>query len=176
LSAAGGSTAKVSSAEDVPSRSPGKPLHRFDQFLRRQHAVTVSSLSKGKLKTRTVWSLFGFVEKICIICDAFIIDFIILHHILVTQKETTMDLQEIGSHLREARRRTGLTQAQLAASLGMSRATVSALEGGRCHEIGVRKLAGLLDLVGMQITVAPRRGRPTIDDLRAERRNEEERS
>lgn len=87
-----------------------------------------------------------------------------------------MDLKEIGCHLRVARRQTGLTQAQLAASLGMSRATVSALEGGRCDEIGVRKLAGLLDLVGLQITVAARRGRPTIDDLKAERRNEEERS
>lgn len=86
-----------------------------------------------------------------------------------------MELHEIGSQLREARRRGGLTQAQLASSLGMSRATVSALEGGRCNEIGVRKLAALLDLVGLQLTVAPRRGRPTIDDLRAERRHEEER-
>lgn len=87
-----------------------------------------------------------------------------------------MDLAQFGSHLREARRARGLTQEQLASSLGMSRATVSAIESGRCEEIGVRKLAALFDLVGLQLIVTPRRSRPTIDDLRAERRDEEERS
>ena len=87
-----------------------------------------------------------------------------------------MDLAQFGSHLREARRERGLTQEQLASSLGMSRATVSALESGRCEEIGVRKLTALFDLVGLQLIVTPRRSRPTIDDLRAERRDEEERS
>lgn len=87
-----------------------------------------------------------------------------------------MDLAQFGSHLREARRARGLTQEQLASSLGMSRATVSAIESGRCEEIGVCKLAALFDLVGLQLIVTPRRSRPTIDDLRAERRDEEERS
>jgi hypothetical protein len=52
----------------------------------------------------------------------------------------------------------------------MSRATISALEGGQCEEIGVAKLATLLDLVGLELTVTERRARPTIDDLRAQRR------
>jgi hypothetical protein len=52
----------------------------------------------------------------------------------------------------------------------MSRATISAIEGGRCEEIGFQKLAALLERVGLEITVAPRKSRPTIDDLRAERR------
>ena len=81
-----------------------------------------------------------------------------------------MQLPTIGPLLREARRQTGLSQAQLAASLGMSRATISAIESERCEEIGFVKLAALLDLVGLEITVAPRNRRPTIDDLRAERR------
>lgn len=81
-----------------------------------------------------------------------------------------MRLSDIGPLLKDARRRAGLSQQQLAEPLGMSRATISAIEGGRCQEIGFGKLAALLDAVGLELTVAPRRGRPTIDDLRAERR------
>lgn len=86
-----------------------------------------------------------------------------------------MDLSEIGSLFRTARRQHRRTQASLARELGMSRATLSALEGGRCDEIGVRKLTALLQLVGLDLFVAPRKGRPTLDDLRAERRREKER-
>jgi len=52
----------------------------------------------------------------------------------------------------------------------MSRATISAIEGGRCEEIGFAKLSALLDMVGLQVTVAARSSRPTLDELRMERR------
>lgn len=81
-----------------------------------------------------------------------------------------MRLPDIGPLLKAARRQARLSQQQLAEPLGMSRATVSAIEGGRCQEIGVNKLAALLEAVGLELTVAPRKGRPTIDDLRAQRR------
>lgn len=81
-----------------------------------------------------------------------------------------MNLNDIGPLLRTARRAAGLSQAQLAGPLGMSRATISALESQRCEEIGFRKLVALLESVGLEVTVAVRKGRPTIDDLRAERR------
>lgn len=81
-----------------------------------------------------------------------------------------MNLVEVGRLLRHARREAGLSQQQLAQPLGMSRATVSAIEGGRCEEIGFQKLLALLEVVGLTITVGPRKSRPTIDDLRAERR------
>lgn len=84
---------------------------------------------------------------------------------------TIASLADIGPLLKEARRKAGLSQAQLADPLGMSRATVSAIESGRCEEIGFSKLLALLERVGLEITVAPRKGRPTIDDLRAERRS-----
>ena len=82
-----------------------------------------------------------------------------------------MTLAEIGPLLKKARQDAGLSQAQLAKPVGMSRATISAIEGGRCAEIGYAKLAALLERVGMEIMVIPRKRRPTIDDLRAERRN-----
>lgn len=82
-----------------------------------------------------------------------------------------MQLSDIGSLLREARRKAKLSQEQLAQPLGMSRATISAIESGRCEEIGFTKLAALLDILGLEITVGPRKVRPTIDELRAERRS-----
>ena len=82
-----------------------------------------------------------------------------------------MQLADVGPLLRAARRNARLSQEQLAQPLGMSRATISAIESGRCEEIGFAKLTALLGMVGLQITVAPRRDRPTIDELRAERRS-----
>lgn len=81
-----------------------------------------------------------------------------------------MQLSELGPILKEARKKAKLSQEQLAAPLGMSRATISALESGRCEEIGFAKLAALLDIVGLELTIVPRASRPTIDDLRNERR------
>lgn len=80
-----------------------------------------------------------------------------------------MNLADLGPLLKQARRAARLSQEQLAQPLGMSRATISAIESGRCEEIGFSKLVALLEMVGLEVTVAPRRGRPTIDDLRAER-------
>ena len=87
-----------------------------------------------------------------------------------------MDLADIGSLFASARRESGQTQTDLARALGMSRATLSAIEGGRCEEIGVRKLTGLLESVGLDLQVVPRRARPTLDELREELRREKQRS
>jgi transcriptional regulator with XRE-family HTH domain len=82
-----------------------------------------------------------------------------------------MQLADLGPVLKEARKKARLSQAELAAPLGMSRATISAIEGARCEEIGFAKLAALLDSVGLELTVTPRTGRPTIDHLRSELRS-----
>ena len=81
-----------------------------------------------------------------------------------------MQLTDIGPILQQARKKAKLSQEQLAAPLGMSRATVSAIESGRCEEIGFSKLTALLDMVGLELTVVARAARPTIDELRRERR------
>ena len=81
-----------------------------------------------------------------------------------------MQLPELGPILQQARKQAGLSQEQLAAPLGMSRATISAIEGGRCEEIGFAKLIALLDMVGLEVAVAARSFRPTLDELRSERR------
>lgn len=81
-----------------------------------------------------------------------------------------MQLVDLGPVLKLARKQANLSQADLAAPLGMSRSTISAIEGGRCVEIGFAKLIAVLDMVGLEVTVAPRTSRPTIDELRSERR------
>ena len=68
-----------------------------------------------------------------------------------------MDFNEIGTLVRDARRRLNLTQAELALRLHMSRATISQLETGVITELGVRKLAQLCDRLGLEVAVRPRR-------------------
>ena len=62
------------------------------------------------------------------------------------------------------------SQEALAPQLGMSRATISAIENGTIQEIGVRKLAALCAAIGLDIHVGPQRRRPTLQELRAEQR------
>ncbi len=81
-----------------------------------------------------------------------------------------MTLAEIGQKLREARKRQRLSQGELAASLGMSRATISAIENGTVVEIGVRKLMALATMLGLELFIDTRLGRPTLQQLRQERR------
>jgi transcriptional regulator with XRE-family HTH domain len=81
-----------------------------------------------------------------------------------------MHLITMGATIREARRAARRTQADLAASLGMSRATISAIENGTVQEVGVRKLAALCAAVGLDIHVGPQRSRPTLQQLRMEQR------
>ncbi len=79
-----------------------------------------------------------------------------------------MDLAEIGSVIRAARKNAGRSQEQVARPLGMSRATVSAIENGTVNEIGVRKLMALCAALGLELSVAAAHGRPTLQDLRQE--------
>lgn len=81
-----------------------------------------------------------------------------------------MTLSELGQKLRDARKARHLSQGELASSLGMSRATISAIENGTVGEIGVRKLMALATAVGLELFLEARRERPTLQQLREERR------
>jgi uncharacterized protein len=75
---------------------------------------------------------------------------------------------DIPQTLREARRRAGLSQADLAARAGTSQATISAYESGR-KEPSVSTLSRLLAATGSQLTV-------TTGVAREPSRREQERS
>ena len=81
-----------------------------------------------------------------------------------------MNLQQIGSILREARKAGGQSQQELAQPLGMSRATISAIENGTVSEIGIRKLMALCAALNLSIQVSAPENRPTLFELREENR------
>ena len=81
-----------------------------------------------------------------------------------------MDMIEIGTTIRHARKDAKLTQQQLGELLGMSRATISGIETGRIAEVGIRKMAALCSALDLEITVGKRRPYPTLQELRQEQR------
>jgi HTH-type transcriptional regulator / antitoxin HipB len=86
-----------------------------------------------------------------------------------------MDYTLAGAMMRAARKASGQSQGALAASLGMSRATVSAIENGTIREIGVRKLDALCGALGLELSLGPKKQRPTLNDLRRENREQKAR-
>ena len=83
-----------------------------------------------------------------------------------------MDFSEIGTLIRDARRKAGLTQDALAKRLHMSRATISQLENGVIAELGVRKLAQICDRLGLEVAVRSRHPRLTLHEAYARNRQE----
>lgn len=67
-----------------------------------------------------------------------------------------MNLREIGILVKERRVALGLSQQRLARLSGLSRATINQLENGSLVDLGVRKLANLLDLLGQQLDTRAR--------------------
>jgi HTH-type transcriptional regulator/antitoxin HipB len=81
-------------------------------------------------------------------------------------------LKEFGQKIREVRRARGISQAELASKLGMSRATISGIELGTISEIGIVKYMALCAMLDLELTMTVRRGRPTLAELQEELRNE----
>ena len=80
-----------------------------------------------------------------------------------------MNLGDLGKSVRLARKQKQWTQAELGEQLGMSRATVSALENGTINEIGIRKVIALCSLLGLELQVQTRQTkRPTLQTLVSE--------
>ena len=58
-----------------------------------------------------------------------------------------MKVSEVGAVVRAYRKATGISQKELAALVGISRATLNYLESGREGEIGASKLLAMLELL-----------------------------
>ncbi|MBA1280255.1 helix-turn-helix domain-containing protein [Stutzerimonas stutzeri] len=76
-------------------------------------------------------------------------------------------METIGVTIRANRKAKGLTQAALAGKVGMSRATISAIENGTVTEIGIRKVEAVLQVLGYTLVAVPARRMPTLDELKA---------
>ena len=83
-----------------------------------------------------------------------------------------MNFTTAGFLIRQSRRQAKLTQADLAKRLGMSRTTISQVETGVMSDLGIRKFAAICDLLGMEMTVAPRDPKLTLHEAYAKNREE----
>jgi transcriptional regulator with XRE-family HTH domain len=79
-----------------------------------------------------------------------------------------VELADLGRQVALARGQRGLTQAALASACGLSRQTVCGLERGELGDLGIRKLARLLEVLDLALVLRPRAHLVTLDDLRAE--------
>lgn len=77
-----------------------------------------------------------------------------------------MDMQALGVTLRTARKQRNLTQADLSDKVGMSRATLSAIENGTINDVGIRKIMALCAVLGLELQAQPlTTRRPTLHTL-----------
>lgn len=72
---------------------------------------------------------------------------------------------QIGSAIRSARKRAGITQAELAKRAGVSRRWLIMLEGGQAERAELGKILDTLDTLDLTITLTPRRTNDLIDLL-----------
>jgi DNA-binding XRE family transcriptional regulator len=76
------------------------------------------------------------------------------------------DLTDLGVLVKEARRERRMTQAELAAMVGLARQTVVAFEAGCTPEISFSAVVRLMSAVGLDLRAgAYREARRTLDDL-----------
>jgi transcriptional regulator with XRE-family HTH domain len=85
-----------------------------------------------------------------------------------------LSLSSIGTQIAAKRKKLGLSQAELARKVSISRATLDALENGRTGELGFSKITKLLSSLGMGLKLQESGSqRPTLDELMEEDRNDE---
>jgi HTH-type transcriptional regulator/antitoxin HipB len=82
-----------------------------------------------------------------------------------------MYFDEIGKEIKKSRKNRKMSQQKLASSLHMSRATISGIENGTIHEIGIRKIMTICAALGLEILVKEKTGRPTLQQLLKEQEN-----
>lgn len=79
-----------------------------------------------------------------------------------------MDYQEIGLTITKLRQSQKLSQQALAAQVGISRATLNALEQGRAGDVGLRKVIKILACLNHEFALRERRALPSFEELRAD--------
>lgn len=82
-----------------------------------------------------------------------------------------MNINELGEAILVRRKILKMTQATLATSNGMSRATLSNLENGKLPELGLRKFIAICATLGLELELKEESLRPTLRDLVKEKTN-----
>ena len=80
-----------------------------------------------------------------------------------------MDLQNLGEELKKLRHEKKWSQDTLEKYSGITKRTISKIENGFIEEVGIKKVATLLDLLGVEFSLRPK-GRPkTLEELQDEK-------
>jgi len=83
-------------------------------------------------------------------------------------------ISTLGSSIATRRKAARLSQSELAKKAGVSRATLDALENGRCGELGYSKITRLLTALGLELKIQEAgTRRPTLDELLEEGRDDQ---
>lgn len=77
-----------------------------------------------------------------------------------------MDFRALGKQILALRKLEKISQQTLGNAIGVSRATINALENGRSHDVGVRKVMKILDFFNHELCIKQRSDFPTFEELR----------
>lgn len=77
-----------------------------------------------------------------------------------------MDFNEFGLYIADLRKKSKISQTQMAQDLGISRATISSFENSNGVEIGLKKVLTILDYLGYEISFKEKSAFPTFEELR----------
>lgn len=73
-------------------------------------------------------------------------------------------MQKIGEQIKQARKAHKWTQAELAEMANIDRTTLGGIERGSYRDIGIRKVARVAELVGLELILVKEK-LPNLDDL-----------
>jgi transcriptional regulator with XRE-family HTH domain len=76
-----------------------------------------------------------------------------------------MNLADLGRSVAAARRARRLSQTELGRAAGLSRQTISELERGVVPDLGVRKVARVLEVLELELLVRPEGHPAALDGL-----------
>ena len=80
-----------------------------------------------------------------------------------------MNLFKLGQDIKKMRQHKKWSQNTLEQYSGITKRTISKIENGFMDEVGIKKVAIILDLLGMELSLRPK-GRPrTLEELQDER-------
>ena len=82
--------------------------------------------------------------------------------------EVSMEFNDIGESIVKLRKDKNISQLLLAESIGVSRATINAIEKGRSGDIGIKKVMKILAYFGYELTIKPCARFPTFEELQNE--------
>ena len=84
-----------------------------------------------------------------------------------------IDFNDLPAQIAQHRKARGLTQVQLATKAGVSRDLIASFECGRLTDLSAKRLLRILQALDLDLRITTlNRGRPTLEDLRAEEEGE----